>query len=88
METDTEIAFDSKTISNYYLSSKKGKEKKSKESKVIKCKAKIFKIIFYIIIIITIISIIKQINLFQIKKGIELTDIILNLETLIIIKSN
>jgi FkbM family methyltransferase len=57
MDIDKEIISDSNI--NYYLGSKKGKEK-SKYSKVIKCRVKCFKIIFYIAIITTIIFIIKH----------------------------
>ena len=82
METDAEIACDSNIISNYYLNSKKGKEK-SNFSKVIKFLIKVFKIIIYIFIIITIICIIKQNNLSKINQRKVLIDKILNLETII-----
>jgi len=82
MEADTEIAYDSNIISNYYLNSKKGKEK-SNFSKVIKFLIKAFKIIFYIFIITTIICIIKHGGLSEINQRKVLFDKILNLETLI-----
>ena len=82
MEADIETIFDPNIISNYNLSSKRRIEK-SKRSKAIKYIVKSSKKILYISIITLIIFMFKLNNLSQKKQRKGLTDIIMNLETII-----